>query len=135
MLGIVKKVGRRSNISSNACAWKQQKWEHHYVQPPCEKHSHEICLDWGKNTIFDAFTKIKLRCCLHFNGINHICIIGTEAPNSSREKLLKMAKDRIPSAVLVFFPESKTTEQTNLCNGSPCWLHDPHVAFFPLLST
>lgn len=95
MLGIVKKVGRRSNISSNACAWKQQKWEHHYVQSPCEKHSQETCLDWGKNTIFDVFTKIKLRCCLQFNGIDHICIIGTE--------VIKNGKRQNTLSCLVFF--------------------------------
>lgn len=102
MVGIMKKVGRYPNISGNVCAWKQQKWDHHYVQPHYEKYSQENCSDWGKNTVFDVFTKLKLKCCLHFNGIDHVSIIGTEVPDSSRGKLLKMAKDTIPSVVLFY---------------------------------
>lgn len=59
------------------------------------------------------FIKIKLKCFLHFNGSNHVSIIGTEVPYSSREKLLKTAKDRI-SSLFFFFPKSKNREQTLL---------------------
>lgn len=106
MQGIVKKVGRYSNISWNGCAWKQQKWDHHYVHHG-EKYSQENCLDWGKNTIFDVFPKIKLKCCLHFNGIDHISIIGTETPDSSRGKLLKWLKTEYPQLFWVLFLKAK----------------------------
>lgn len=63
---------------------------------PLGEHSQENCLGWGKNTIFDVFTKIKLKCCLYFNEINDIFTINTETPDSSGGKLLKWQKTEFP---------------------------------------
>lgn len=62
--------------------------------------------------------KIKLKCFLHFNGTDHVSIIGTEVPYSSREKLLKMARQNI----LLFFFIAKANIQ-----NKQTLLIKPHV--------
>lgn len=85
MQGTVKKVGRYYNISSNGCAWEEEKWDHHYVQPHCEKYSQENCLDWGKHTIFDVFTKTQLKGCLLLMGSTTFLLLAQKSTTAAGE--------------------------------------------------
>jgi len=103
----------QANLSRDACVWEQQKWDHSYVRHHCEKNSEENCLDWDNNTVFSVY-KNKTEVLSTFSGTDPPSIIGTGGHYSSREKLLKMGKDKISS--FYFFSKSKNTEQTNLTN-------------------
>lgn len=93
----------QANVSRAACG------DHSYVWHHCEKNSQENCLDCDKNTIFYVFIKIKLKCFLNFNGIDHVSIIGREVPYSS--SYWKWQNTEYPP---FFFPKAKTQNKQTL---------------------